>query len=96
MREAVTKNDKINPVGEGFMDVLGMGQVHKKHTKFTNMQIQDEARSGLDILSRGHVVSRDTEMTGVEYSSGVAEAGDRNGNMRLGPILGTGEMREEF
>lgn len=68
MREAITKKDKINPVGEGFMDIVGMGQVHKKHVKFTNMQRQDEARSGLDILSRGHVVSGDTEMTGVGYS----------------------------
>lgn len=73
-----------------------MGQVHKKHVKFTNMQMQDEARSGLDILSRGYVVSGDTEITGVGYSSGLAEAGDRNGNIRLGPILGAGEMLEEF
>lgn len=35
-------------------------------------------------------------MTGVGYSSGLAEARDRNGNMKLGPILGAGEMLEEF
>lgn len=42
-----------------------MGQVHKKHVKFINMELQDQARSGLNILSRGHVVSGDIEMIGV-------------------------------
>lgn len=53
MREAITKKDKINPVGEGFMDIVGMGQVHKKHVKFTNMQRQDEARSGWTFSPEG-------------------------------------------
>lgn len=34
---------------------------------------------GLDILSRGHVVNGDTELTGVGYSSGLVEARDGNG-----------------
>lgn len=43
MREAVTRKDKMNPVGEGFTEVVGIGRVLR----------QNETGVGLGILSGG-------------------------------------------
>lgn len=40
------------------MEAVGMGRVHGEHVKFTNIEMQDEGRSGVDILSGGHFVNR--------------------------------------
>lgn len=59
MREAVTRKDKVSPVGEGFMEVVRIGQVHREHVKFTNMEMQDESRSGVGHSIQRHTVNGD-------------------------------------
>lgn len=47
-------------VGEGFMEAVGMGQVHGEHVKFTNIEMQDEGRSG-DGHSLGRALCKQTQ-----------------------------------
>lgn len=43
----------MNPVGEGFTEVVEMGRVLRECVQFTNMEMQAEAGVGLGILSGG-------------------------------------------